>query len=169
MVEVTEKPDDAASEAADELKELLHAQLDRAKQEELVRVDAAPVHRLVGGALDLLADHFGRLEDRCATLAKDAAAQKEALDSRAAPASAGVDPEALEALIAERVKEEVEKALANWQPEPVPEVEPEEVYRTIDVRPPRPGLHGAFAGATSRRRPGARRGCSDGRPKIDGR
>jgi len=86
MVEVTEE--NAAADAIAELKSLLHAKIEEAKQEELVRVDSAPVHKFVGGALDLLAEHFGQLEGRCKSLEKDVAGVRaEALEAAEAAAA----------------------------------------------------------------------------------
>ena len=76
------------------LKAQLDAQMEAARQQELVRIrqlDTSPVPTMVGSALDLMVDAFGTLEQRCSTMETElgderaqrleaAAASKQALE-----------------------------------------------------------------------------------------
>ena len=79
------------------LKAQLDAQMEAARQQELVRIrqlDTSPVPTMVGSALDLMVDAFGTLEQRCSTM------ETELGDERA------------QRLEAERLEAGVEQALA---------------------------------------------------------
>ena len=60
-----------ASAMAAGLKAQLDAQMEAARQQELVRIrqlDTSPVPTMVGSALNLMVDAFGTLEQRCSTM-----------------------------------------------------------------------------------------------------
>ena len=76
------------------LKAQLDAQMEAARQQELVRIrqlDTSPVPTMVGSALNLMVDAFGTLEQRCSTMETelgDERAQRLEAERRAAEAAA---------------------------------------------------------------------------------
>ena len=84
----------------------LDAQMEAARQQELVRIrqlDTSPVPTMVGSALDLMVDAFGTLEQRCSTM------ETELGDERAQR----LEAERLAAEAAAASKQALEKALAD--------------------------------------------------------
>ena len=109
------------------LKAQLDAQMEAARQQELVRIrqlDTSPVPTMVGSALDLMVDAFGTLEQRCSTMETelgDERAQRLEAERLAAEAAAASKQALEQALAAERQRaeaamaaerERAEKALA---------------------------------------------------------
>ena len=98
------------------LKAQLDAQMEAARQQELVRIrqlDTSPVPTMVGSALNLMVDAFGTLEQRCSTMETelgDERAQRLEAERLAAEAAAASKQALEQALAAERQRAEAAMA-----------------------------------------------------------